>query len=380
MVDAFQHTELKLVEPPYDSPLTRVVMELQYLRRQRLGGSTPPPIFFQLKTFFHLLESIASARIEGNRTTLVEAVDASLSEGEEQRDEIREISNLESAMSFIEEHIKPEADITSGFALELHKRVVAGLAREGDSTPGQYRKGNVAITNSRHRPPDGAVLQDYLKEFFDFINMPPDPAFDLLRIAIAHHRFAWIHPFNNGNGRVVRLLTYALLVAKGFDVGSGRIINPSAVFCRDRKLYYAKLKRADEGTESGMLEWCHYVLNGLSEELQKIDKLLEYGFLSQRILLPAVAYSLERKLITETEAKILCVAIEKVVFQAGDIEHLAPGKVPAERSRTLKGMRENHLIEPVGENARKYVIRFSRSLLTRGLIHSLILENFITAD
>ena len=73
-------------------------------------------------------------------------------------------------------------------------------------------------------------------------------------------------------------------------------------------------------------------------------------------------------------------AIEKVVVQAGDIEHLAPGKVPAERSRTLKRMRENHLIEPVGENARKYVIRFSRSLLTRGLIHSLILENFITAD
>ena len=40
--------------------------------------------------------------------------------------------------------------------------------------------------------------------------------FDLIKVAIAHHRFVWIHPFGNGNGRVVRLLTYALLIKYGF--------------------------------------------------------------------------------------------------------------------------------------------------------------------
>ena len=67
-------------------------------------------------------------------------------------------------------------------------------------------------------------------------------------------------------------------------------------------------------------------------------------------------------------------------FIEENIEHLAAGKLPAERSRTLKKMRANNLIEPVGENARKYVIRFSRSLLTRGLIPALIAENFISAE
>src|SRR5690606_2164806 len=137
------------------------------------------------------------------------------------REEYREIFNLERTMTFIEETIKPGSSLTSGFVLELHKKVVTDLTKEGDRTPGQYRKGNIEITNSTHVAPDGVVLQDYLDEFFSFVNVDPDPALDLLRIALAHHRFTWIHPFNNGNGRVVRLLTYALLIAKGFDVGTG---------------------------------------------------------------------------------------------------------------------------------------------------------------
>ena len=375
MSRAFKHIDLRLVTPPYDSSLTRTVFELQYLRRQRLGGTTPPPIFFQLKQFFHLLESIESARIEGNRTTIAEAVDAQVEESSE-REDLREILNIEGVMSFIEQNITPGSTISSAFVRELHKRVVVDLKREGDKTPGQYRKGNVQITQSSHTPPDGAQVQSYLDEFFEFINAPQDPVYDLIRIALAHHRFAWIHPFTNGNGRVVRLLTYAMLVAKAFDVGQGRILNPSAVFCADRNKYYDKLAAADSGADGALLGWCEYVLEGLQAELTKIDKLLEYGFLAERILRPAVRHSLERKVITELEAKILEVAIANVPFQASDIKSLTPGKIPAERSRILARMKENHLIEPIAPNSRKYAIRFSRSLLSRGLIHALAAEKF----
>jgi Fic family protein len=43
------------------------------------------------------------------------------------------------------------------------------------------------------------------------------PKYDLMKVALARHRFAWLHPFSNGNGRVVRLLTYAML--SGADAG-----------------------------------------------------------------------------------------------------------------------------------------------------------------
>ncbi|WP_020482520.1 hypothetical protein [Methylomonas sp. MK1] len=70
---AFNHHDLTLLNPAFDSPLVDVLTELEYLRRLQLGGTTPPQVFFQLKTIFHMLESLGSARIEGNHTTLTDS-------------------------------------------------------------------------------------------------------------------------------------------------------------------------------------------------------------------------------------------------------------------------------------------------------------------
>lgn len=55
---AFLHHDLALLNPAFDSPLVDVVTELEHLRRLQLGGSTPAPVFFQLKHIFHMLESL----------------------------------------------------------------------------------------------------------------------------------------------------------------------------------------------------------------------------------------------------------------------------------------------------------------------------------
>jgi hypothetical protein len=70
----FNHHDLTLLNPAFNSPLVDVLTELEYLRRLQLGGTTPPQVFFQLKTIFHMLESLGSARIEGNHTTWMSCV------------------------------------------------------------------------------------------------------------------------------------------------------------------------------------------------------------------------------------------------------------------------------------------------------------------
>jgi Fic family protein len=380
MSPGFHPQTLRTVNPPFDSKLTRTILELQYLRKQGATLTAEPRIFFQLKELFHLLESIGSARIEGNRTTIAEAVEARIDKTPAANEGLKEILNIEQAMEFIEENIQCGSIINSGFVLELHRRVVGNLTREGDRTPGQYRKGNITITNSTHVAPDGIILNDYLEEFFAFINQEADPLHDLLRIALAHHRFTWIHPFNNGNGRVVRLLTYALLIAKGFDVGSSRMLNPSAVFCSNRDLYYQKLSIADQGTDDALLEWCDYVLSGLLREIHRVDQLADSGFLIATILRPAVRYALERRLVTELESHILEIAIKQGTFKAADIEFLTEGKLPSERSRILARMKENRLIEPIEDKGRRYTIRFSGSPLLRCLVHALRAAGFIDED
>jgi len=337
-------------------------------------------VFFQLKHIFHTLESIGSARIEGNNTTVAEYIETKLEANERVSEGIREIKNIEKAMEFIEDNIK-DYPINRMFLSELHKMIVDDLLAppqgEGDHTPGLYRNINLKINNSAHLPPDSIKVQDYMTELLDFIDREDSPKYDLLKAAIAHHRFVRIHPFGNGNGRTVRLFTYAMLVKTGFNVNVGRIINPTAVFCSNRSDYYDNLSKADLGTDEGILSWCEYVLKGLKEEIEKIDKLSDYDFLKKEILLPSLIHSLERKYITDIESKILKKVIELQVIQASDLKKIFAGKVGAEISRQIKKLIDKKMLVPEKEGGRKYNIRFDNNFLLRGVIKILDKKGFL---
>lgn len=372
---------IKIVEPQFGSALTDLIIDLDHLRKKELGGTTSPDIFFQLKEIFHFLESLESARIEGNRTTVAELVERKIQNSGKVDEQLLEINNVEGAINFIDKNVGA-SPINRIFISELHNLVVNRLspAKEGDISPGQYRQINVNIAKSSHTPPDYTQVPSYMEDLVEFINREDFPKYDLLKTALVHHRFLWIHPFRNGNGRTVRLLTYAMLVKQGFHVNLGRILNPTAVFCNDRQKYYEFLSRADSGNDADLLAWCEYVLEGLKNEILKIDRLLDYNFLSSRILDPSIAYAKERKIITEVEAKILEVAIRKQIFQARDLKSIFPKKIPAEVSRILRGLRKNKMIVPLSENARKYYINFYNNYLLRGIIERLKVEGFLPSN
>jgi Fic family protein len=378
---AFNHHDLTLPNPSFDSPLVDVLTELEYLRRLQLQGSTPAPVFFQLKHTFHMLESLGSARIEGNHTTLADYVESRL-EGSQQApsDQLLEMQNIETAMLYIEEHVHQGANLTEHFIRDLHAITVNALEREGDATPGAYRQGQVKIARSEHLPPEAIQVPQYLQELVAFINATHAPKYDLIKVALAHHRFGWIHPFGNGNGRVVRLLTYALLIKYGFNVkAGGRVLNPTAVFCNDRDLYYAMLERADSGTQQGLEEWCVYVLQGILDELRKVDRLTDLGYLNSKILAPALAYARSRELITALEESVLQIAVSKGVAKAADLALAMPGMTAAQRTYQIKKLVERKMLQPISEGARQYTIGFSNSYLMRGIIRALSAEGFIPA-
>jgi Fic family protein len=149
----FLHHDLRLLNPRFDSPLLDVLTDLEHLRRLEVRGSTPPPVFLQLKTVFHLLESLASARIEGNHTTLADYVDAKLAPAAEPPDTLRELDNIEAAMAQVEAAVEPGAPLPQALLRGLHATAVQGLQREGDRTPGESRTGPVPIAGATHRPP-----------------------------------------------------------------------------------------------------------------------------------------------------------------------------------------------------------------------------------
>lgn len=375
------HAKLRLVTPTFDSSLTDLIIDLDHLRRKEFVGTTPPGLFVQLKRIFHTLESIGSARIEGNRTTLAEYIETKIEGDTDQNSSVVEIRNMEKAMSFIDDNIR-KTKINHGFVANLHKMVVKGLPKppkgEGDKTPGKYRAIQVFIGGADHLPPDPKDVRGAMDELFGWLNHDDPPKYDLIKIAIAHHRFMWIHPFANGNGRTGRLLTYALLVKSGFNVDVGRILNPSAVFCSDRNKYYEALSKADYGTDEGILVWCEYVLGGLRNEIEKIDRLLNYDYLSQEILIPAIRLSQESGLIDRVDAKLLKRGIECGTFQASDWRDLLPGKAPSEITRVINRLKNSKLIiADGGEKSRKYVVCFSNNFLLRSVMRLLDEKGFL---
>ncbi|MCK0199138.1 Fic family protein [Ornithobacterium rhinotracheale] len=379
-MEKFNHYELALIIPPFESKITDLIIDLDHLRRKELGGSTHPRVFFQLKNIFHALESIGSARIEGNNTTIAEYVESEI-ENDKSTNNIREIDNIKKAMLFIEENVM-NYPINKSFVSQIHKILVEDLPiaphGEGDITPGVYRNVNVKIAKSSHIPPDAFLVDELMENLFEFINRKDSSKYDLLKTAIAHHRFVWIHPFSNGNGRTVRLFTYAMLIKNGFNVDVGRILNPTAIFCNNRNIYYEKLSKADEGTDNGILEWCEYVLSGLKDEIEKIDRLTDYNFLKTKILLPTITYGINHKILTENEALILIKAVEMQVIQNSDLKSLFPEKNTSEISREIKSLKDKKMLVSESNNVRKYILRFDNNYLMRGIIKALENNNFIS--
>ena len=374
----FSHRDLQLLNPSFDSPLVDVLSELEYLRRLRLEGDTPPQVFFQLKSLFHVLESLGSARIEGNHTTLADYIESKVEGKADSTDQLLEVANIEKAMEYIEAMMAPGENLTEHLIRELHAMTVHDLRREGDKTPGAYREGPVRISQSDHLPPDALLVPQYMQELVAFINRDDSPKYALMKVALAHHRFGWIHPFGNGNGRVVRLLTYALLMKYGFNVNmGGRVLNPTAVFCNDREKYYTMLGMADTGTTEGLEAWCVYVLEGIRDELEKVDRLTNYSYLTKHILSPAVSFARNRELITEAEEQILATAIKMKVVKSGDIALAIPKLSASQRTYQIKKLVDQGMLIPVNPGSREYTIGFSSNYLIRGVIKALREQGFV---
>lgn len=381
-----------LIKVDYDSPITDLIIDLEHLRRRSYGGSTPVEMFLEIKALFHLLESLGSARLEGNRTAIAEIIEENINPSQVVVNEKHlEVRNIENALQYIDSYIQDGNEINAAFIREIHKRIVKDLTpqsranpgAEGDPTPGAYRRRAIVITDSELTPPaSGTLITSNMALLIEFINKPTAAKYDLIKTALVHHRFTAIHPFNNGNGRTVRALTYAMLLQQEFSVAAvNRILNPTAIFCNDRSEYIKNLAIADKGTEEGLSAWCKYMITGLKDEIEKIDHLTDYKYIRDNILFPAVASALEKKSVSEEQAAVLKVATHKrVPIMSKDIAPVFSDYSDVRRTRLLNRMVELKLIRPIQPGSRKYVISFSNSYLLRDVVERFRALDFIPSS
>lgn len=144
----------------------------------------------------------------------------------------------------------PALDVTGeDFICELHRRFVSELPEtlrivsgptglKAINEPGVLRKQDVEV--GVHLAPSANEIRPLLRAFGEaWSRIPKTPA----HILLAHHRFAWIHPFLDGNGRIARLLTTVMLAQQGLDAGG--LWSLSRGLAKRRADYYSHLANAD---------------------------------------------------------------------------------------------------------------------------------------
>lgn len=156
--------------------------------------------------------------------------------------------------------------------------------------PGELRARDVAV--GRHIPPPAEELPAFLYRF--------EQAYDATRltkprqaiaVAAAHHRFLWIHPFLDGNGRVARLMSHAMLL----DLGVGSALwSISRGLARNSSEYKRLLMAADEPrrgdldgrgslSQCALIDFCRFFLRTCLDQVRYMRGLLEPFELQRRM-------------------------------------------------------------------------------------------------
>lgn len=179
----------------------------------------------------------------------------------------QEIAGYRDVLSIIHEN-SDAIPVTRNYILQLHKILyshmnnpIAGRTKTVQNyISATYPDGHVETLFTPLSPYETPEALDMICAEYNRVigNMELEP---LIAIPVFIHDFLCIHPFNDGNGRMSRLLTTLLLYQNGFYVG--KYISLEAKIARNKDLYYDSLAQSQVGWHEGnedVLPFIKYLL------------------------------------------------------------------------------------------------------------------------
>jgi Fic family protein len=201
------------------------------------------PALSNIKENLTLEWTYNSNAIEGNTLSLQETKmiieEGFTVKGKSLREHFEAVNHQE-AVEYIEtliSYILKANDI-----LETHGLVLQKIEKE---FAGRYRNAGVRIAGANFVPPNALKVDTLMEELLHWVNHENQELHWVVKATIFHHRFVWIHPFFDGNGRTIRLVFNLLLMKQGFP--------PAIILKNDRKKYYDALNKANQGDYSKLL-------------------------------------------------------------------------------------------------------------------------------
>jgi len=216
-------------------------------------------------------EAVISSRMEGTISTLDEILlleaefgDDDAGAAAEFRSDVMETSLYRRALNTAQAQIEQGYPLTESLLKGIHRQLLS-FGRGANKSPGAYKREQNYIGELGSRvvsfvPIAPEHLAVGMEALFRLINDDAMPV--LLRTALAHAEFEALHPFEDGNGRVGRMLI-TLMLWKGEAIGEPHFY--ISRFFEDRKAeYIERLRRVS--SENDWDGWCEFFLAAVAQQ------------------------------------------------------------------------------------------------------------------
>jgi len=351
-------------------------------RTTGLKRSLPPKIVSALASLVRSMNCYYSNLIEGHDTHPIDierALDEDFSSDPKQRDLQLEAKAHIAVQEWIDEGGLIGRASKSEALLETHRRFCELLPDEllwvehpetkkrEQVIPGALRESEVIV--GRHAGISPGALPRFMARFEEaYSNLGK---FDsILAAAAAHHRFLWIHPFLDGNGRVARLMSYAMLRE---TLDTGGIWSIARGLARNESEYKRHLSNCDlqrrndldgrgELSEETLAEFTKFFLEICIDQVEFMEELMQPQRLRDRIMIWCEEQIRAAALPPKSE-KILSALILQGELARGDVaELLGIGERSAQR--VTKVLLEHGVIKSQSTRA-PFHLAFPASLASR---------------
>lgn len=220
------------------------------------------------------IEALSSMKIEGTQSTINDVLENEAFPNNKNQD-VLEVFDYMNALAKFTKILKFE-DFSDELIKHLHKSLLANSSKRiKGSRLGEYKEKENYIGRGGTKiyvPPKPEETQEYMNDLIDFMNDDTPVFHYLINSAIIHSQFESIHPFDDGNGRIGRLLITLYLSKK--KVIYAPLFYISEAFEKDKIKYYKNLSETRNGNYN---EWIIYFLSKTIEQTKKhidfIDKI-----------------------------------------------------------------------------------------------------------
>lgn len=253
----------------WDDPRINVLLESATKALGELNAFSRIVPNVDLFISMHILkEANTSSRIEGTKTEMDDLVKDADYIVPEKRDDWQEVQNYVKAMNMAIDKLDA-LPLSLRLIKDTHE-VLMRKARGEHKTPGEFRTtqnwiGGSSLADAAFIPPHVNDMDELLDDFEKFLHNDLIQVPHLVRCAIAHYQFETIHPFQDGNGRIGRLLITLYLVSNKFLLKPTLYL--SDYFEKHRGQYYDALTMVRESNDMG--HWVRFFLQAISATSEK---------------------------------------------------------------------------------------------------------------